>query len=42
MVGLIKAKKRTYSIVDVAVPMIYRGNIKKSENKDKYLDLLEN
>ena len=32
-------KKRTYKIVDFAVPADHRIKMKKSEKKDKYLDL---
>ena len=32
-------KKRTYRIVDFAVPADHRGRIKESEKRDKYLNL---
>ena len=34
-----KKKKRIYKIVDFAVPVDHRINLKESEKKDKYLDL---
>ncbi len=36
---IINKKKRTCKIVDFAVPVDHRINLKKSEKKDKYLDL---
>ena len=36
---IISKKKRTYKIVDLAVPADYRIKLKESEKKDKYLDL---
>ena len=36
---IINKKKRTCKIVDFAVPADHRINLKKSEKKDKYLDL---
>ena len=34
-----KQKKRTWKIVDFAVPGDHRIKLKESEKKDKYLDL---
>ena len=34
-------KKRTYQIVDFAVPVDHRVKLKESEKGDKYLDLAE-
>ena len=34
-----KKKKRTYKIVDFAVPADHRIKLKECEKKDKYLDL---
>ena len=34
-----KRKKRTYRIVDFAVPADHKIKLKKSENRDKFLDL---
>ena len=36
---IIYKKKRTYQIVDFAVPAEHRVKLKESEKKDKYLDL---
>ena len=36
---IINKKKRTWKIVDFAVPADYRIKLKESEKKDKYLDL---
>ena len=36
---IINKKKRTYKIVDFAVPADYRISLKESEKNDKYLDL---
>ena len=36
---IVNKKKRTYRIVDFAVPDDHRVKLKESEKKDKYLDL---
>ena len=36
---IINKKKKNYKIVDFAVPVDHRINLKESEKKDKYLDL---
>ena len=36
---MINKKKRTYKIVDFAVPADHRIKLKECEKKDKYLDL---
>ena len=36
---IINKKKKTYKIVDFAVPIDHRIKLKESEKKDKYLDL---
>ena len=35
-----KKKKRTYRIVDFAVPTDYKVKIKENEKRDKYLELV--
>ena len=35
-----RQKKRTWKIVDFAVPAYHRINLKECEKKDKYLDLV--
>ena len=41
LITINKRKKRTYRIVDFAVPADHRVKLKESEKKDKYLDLAE-